>query len=169
MRLTSDFYLQDALIVGPKLVGKFLVRKFKNGKILKYQITEVEVYRGEEDTACHARFGKTKRSEILYKEGGLAYVYLCYGIHHLFNIVTSKKNDPQAVLIRAVEGFEGPGKLTKVLKINMSFNGLNLTTSKKIWIESDEKDYKYITDKRVGIDYACNHYKNIHWRFILKK
>ena len=169
MRLTLDFYLRDALIVGPELIGKFLVRKFDDGSIGKYQITEVEVYRGEEDTACHARFGKTNRNKPLYKEGGITYIYLCYRIHYLLNIVTNKRNNPQAILIRAIEGYNGPGKLTKALNITMDLNQINLITSDKLWIETDGLKYNYITAKRIGIDYATDYYKNIHWRFIKKK
>jgi DNA-3-methyladenine glycosylase len=157
------------LDVAPKLIGKLLVRKLDDGTILKYRITETEVYRGEEDTACHARFGKTKRSKPLYEQGGITYVYLCYGIHHLVNVVTGNKDEPQAVLIRTVEDYDGPGKLTKALNINMDLNGIDLSTSNKLWIEDDGLDIEYTTNKRVGIDYATDYYKNIDWRFILKK
>ena len=127
MKLDIDFYTQDVLEVAPKLVGKLLVRKLKDGQVLKFRITETEIYRGEEDTACHARFGKTERTKTLYEQGGRAYVYLCYGIHYLFNVVTGPKDYPQAVLIRGVEGYEGPGKLTKVLKIDGNLMGMILS------------------------------------------
>lgn len=168
MKLTKEFYEKDALEVAPLLIGKLLTRKI-NGNIIKQRITETEVYRGEEDTACHARFGKTKRSKPLYESGGISYVYLCYGIHYLFNVITGKEEHPQAVLIRAVENYNGPGKLTKALNITKELNEIDLTTSKEIWIEDDEFIAKYKTDKRVGIDYACDYYKNIKWRFIMKK
>jgi DNA-3-methyladenine glycosylase len=168
-RLDLDFYLQDALVVAPALLGKLLVRKTKKGKIIKLRITETEIYRGEEDTACHARFGKTKRNAPLYMRGGYTYVYLCYGIHYLFNVVTGKENEPQAVLIRGVEGFAGPGKLTKAMEIDKSINKVNLTTSKDIWIEDDGFKANYETSKRIGIDYATEPYKSIEWRFVIKK
>ena len=168
-RLTLDFYLQDVLDVAPKLIGKLLVRKLDDGTILKYRITETEIYRGEEDTACHARFGRTKRTKYLYETGGITYIYLCYGIHYLLNVVTGNIDEPQAVLIRAIENFDGPGKLTKALNINMDLNGIDLSTSNKLWIEDDGLDIEYTTNKRVGIDYATDYYKNIDWRFILKK
>ncbi len=168
-RLNLDFYLQDALKVAPQLIGKILVRKLNDGTLLKYRITETEVYRGEEDTACHARFGKTKRSKPLYEQGGITYIYLCYGIHHLLNVVTGKKDEPQGVLIRCIDKYDGPGKLTKALQINMSLNEIDLTSSNELWIEDDGYKCNYKTKKRVGIDYATDHYKTIKWRFVLKK
>ena len=168
-RLDSKFYMQDALVVAPQLLGKFLVRKLDDGSIIRYRITETEAYVGEEDSACHARFGKTKRTAILYEKGGYAYVYLCYGIHYLFNVVTGDEDNPQAILIRAVEGYEGPGKLTKALKIDKHLNGVDLTTSNQVWIEDDNFKTDYITKKRVGIDYASEPYKSIEWRFMTKK
>lgn len=166
--LTNDFYEQDVLKVAPNLIGKILVRKLSTGEIVRCKITETEAYRGEEDTACHARFGKTNRTKILYESGGHIYIYLCYGIHYLFNIVTGKKNQPQAVLIRGVEGFNGPGKLTKHLEINKTLNEYDICNSSEIWIEDDGKSYEYIQTKRVGIDYATEPYKSINWRYVIK-
>jgi DNA-3-methyladenine glycosylase len=168
-KLTSKFYTQDALTVAPLLIGKLLVRRLDNGELLKYRITETEAYCGEEDTACHAKAGKTNRTITLYEKGGHAYVYLCYGMHHLFNVVTGEKDKPQAVLIRAIEGYTGPGKLTKVMNITKKLNGIDLTISEYLWIEDDGYQADYITDKRVGIDYATEPYKSALWRFIIKK
>jgi DNA-3-methyladenine glycosylase len=168
-KLDLNFYTQDVLTVAPNLIGKVLVRKLGNGEIIRYRITETEAYRGEEDTACHARAGKTNRTSILYERGGHAYIYLCYGLHYLFNIVTGSSDIPQAALIRAVEGYNGPAKLTKVMDINKNLNGVDLITSDEIWIEDDGYKAKYIKDKRVGIDYASEPYKSIEWRFIMKK
>jgi DNA-3-methyladenine glycosylase len=167
-KLDLNFYTQDVLTVAPNLIGKVLVRKLGNGEIIRYRITETEAYRGEEDTACHARAGKTNRTSILYERGGHAYIYLCYGLHYLFNIVTGSSDIPQAALIRAVEGYNGPAKLTKVMDINKNLNGVDLTTSDEIWIEDDGYRAEYIRDKRVGIDYASEPYKSIEWRFIMK-
>ncbi len=166
-RLTSDFYNQSALILAPKVLGKLLCRDI-DGKIDKYRITETEAYYGEEDTACHASKGKTQRTKILYQKGGLAYVYLCYGIHSLLNVVTGKQDHPECVLIRGAGNFNGPGKLTKALQIDRAFNYENLIMSKKLWLEDDGFSYEYQTTPRVGIDYATEEYKNIHWRFQLK-
>ncbi|MDD2434983.1 MAG: DNA-3-methyladenine glycosylase [Bacilli bacterium] len=167
MKLDLDFYSQSALEIAPLLIGKLLVRNIDN-QIIKYRITETEIYYGEEDTACHARFGKTNRSKLLYEQGGISYVYLCYGIHYLFNVVTGPKNHPEAVLIRAIEGYNGPGKLTKALHITKDLNGIDLSTSDELWIEDDDYKTSYTTDKRVGIDYATEEYKNIKWRYIIK-
>jgi DNA-3-methyladenine glycosylase len=169
VKLDLKFYKQDVLIAAPLLVGKLLVRKLDNGEIVRYRITEVEAYRGEEDSACHARFGKTNRTSVLYEKGGHAYIYMCYGMHYLFNVVTGKEGAPQAALIRTVEGYNGPAKLTKAMNIDKNLNGIDLTTSDKLWIEDDGYKAKYTRDKRVGIDYATEPYKSIEWRFILKK
>lgn len=169
MKLDLNFYSNDVLEVAPLLIGKILVRKLDNGQVLRYRITETEAYRGEEDTACHARFGKTKRTSILYEQGGYAYVYLCYGIHYLFNVVTGPKDHPQAVLIRGIEGYDGPGKLTKRLEIDAEINGLDLVNSNELWIEDDGYKPKFKRTKRVGIDYATKEYRNKLWRFIMIK
>ena len=112
-----EFFRADALTLAPALVGKLLVRRFPDGSEKRLRITETEAYCGAEDTACHAHKGKTKRAGILWRDGGTIYVYLCYGMHEMLNIVSGSENDPQAVLIRCCEGFEGPGKLTKELGI----------------------------------------------------
>lgn len=168
MRLTEDFYKQHATELAPLLLGKLICRQIGN-KVIKCRITETECYFGENDTACHAHKGKTERTKIMYERGGKAYVYLCYGIHSLFNVVTGEKDFPEAVLIRGVEGFTGPGKLTKHLQIDRRLNGENLITSDKLWLEDDGFEVKYKTDKRVGIDYATEEYRNILWRFILEE
>ncbi len=168
-RLNKKIYTKSALELAPLLLGKILVRKFDDGKLLRKRITETEAYYGEEDSACHARVGKTNRTFILYGEGGHAYIYLCYGLHYLFNIVTGLKDHPEAVLIRGVEDYDGPAKLTKALDITKELNGVDLTTSNNIWIEDDGYQPDYITSKRVGIDYATEPYKSIEWRFIIKK
>jgi len=167
MRLTEDFYSQHATELAPLLLGKLICRRVGD-KVIKCRITETECYFGEADTACHAHKGKTERTKIMYESGGKAYVYLCYGIHSLFNVVTGNKDFPEAVLIRGVEGFSGPGKLTKYLQIDRALNGENLIFSDKLWIEDDGFKCKYKTDKRIGIDYATEEYRNILWRFIME-
>ena len=149
----------------------FRSRKFDDGEIHKYIITEVEAYCGEEDLACHASKGRTSRTEIMYHEGGHIYVYLIYGMYWMLNIVTGKTNNPQAVLLRGVELFDGPGKLTRHLRIDSSFYGENLNTSERIWIESDLKNptVNFHTCPRVGIDYSGEIWRNKPWRYILEK
>jgi DNA-3-methyladenine glycosylase len=168
-RLQKNFFTRDVLEVAPDLLGKYLVRRFDDESIQKYLITEVEAYRGEEDLACHASKGRTPRTEIMYHEGGHVYVYLIYGMYWMLNIVTEIEGNPQAVLIRGIEGFEGPGKLTKSLQIDKSFYGENLVLSERLWIESPEKstEIKIKTSPRIGIDYAGEIYKNKLWRYVL--
>ena len=166
-RLTQDFYEKSAIELAPEFLGKLLCRNI-GGEIFKYRITETECYCGEDDTACHAHKGKTLRTKIMYEKGGAAYVYLCYGIHFMFNIVTGEKGSPEAVLVRAAGGYNGPGKLTKALKINISLNAENLITSEKLWIEDDGAILDYYTSPRIGIDYAADKDKNIHWRYVAK-
>ena len=169
MKLKKDFFLNDVLEVAPNQLGKTLVRKFNDGTIKKYIITETEAYRGEEDLACHCSKGKTPRTSIMYKEGGKIYVYLIYGMYWMLNFVCFKEEIPQAVLIRGIVGFDGPGKLTKELQINKEFNGNDIAKTKEIWIEDNNKTAKYTTKPRVGIDYAGETWKNKLWRFIIEK
>lgn len=164
-RLDSDFYTRDVLDVAPDLIGKILVRRLPTGEELRYRITETEAYRGVEDTGCHAKAGKTKRTETLYMKGGHAYIYLCYGVHHLINAVTGQEEQPQAALIRGVEEYYGPGRLTKAMQITKELNAIDLTASDEIWIEDDGTLPDYVTGKRIGIDYADEYYRNIEWRF----
>ena len=105
---------------------------------------------------------------MLYEEGGIAYIYLCYGIHNLLNVVTGPRDFPQAVLIRAVEGFNGPGRLTRAMKIDRSLNGVSFLSSNRIWIEDDGAKPKFKATKRIGIDYATAEYRNKLWRFVIK-
>ncbi len=165
-KLTKDFFNRDVLEVAPDLLGKTIVRQFANGKTARFVISEVEAYRGEEDLACHARKGRTKRTEVMYMEGGHVYVYLIYGIHYMLNFVVAKVDNPQAVLIRGIHNVIGPGKVSKLLKIDKTFNKQNLFTSNSIWVENTGLEVKYKTDVRVGIDYAGNYWKNLPWRYI---
>lgn len=165
-RLKKEYFRQPATVLAPDLVGKLLCRKV-NGEILRYRITETECYYSEQDTACHASKGKTERTKVLYMQGGTAYVYLCYGMHSLFNVVTGEEGFPEAVLIRGVEGFNGPGKLTKAMGIDRSLNEIDMTVSDELWLEDDGMKPAYRTAKRVGIDYAEEKDRNILWRYIM--
>lgn len=164
MRLGEAFFRRECLAVSRDLVGKVLVH---NGQRLR--ICETEAYCGESDTACHAHKGRTKRTEVLYAEAGTVYIYLCYGMHWLLNIVTGEAEDPQAVLIRACVGAEGPGKLTKQLGITGSLNRGSVLTSDTLWIEDDGFLCSIETDKRVGIGYASQEDQEKPWRYKLKK
>ena len=166
-RIDEKLYLLNALELAPLLLGKLLCVK-KGNKVTALRITETEAYFGEEDTACHAHKGRTQRTEILYSKGGKVYVYLCYGIHSLMNIISGEENHPEGVLIRGVEGYNGPGKLTKHLGIDRSFNNLSAIDSDVIWIADDGYEAKEIySTPRIGIDYATEEYRYKPWRFYI--
>jgi DNA-3-methyladenine glycosylase len=166
-RVDQLFFRQDVLTLAPALLGMKLVCLSKNGKKSYYIITETEAYKGEEDLACHASKGRTTRTEVMYREGGLLYIYLIYGMHWMLNIVTGEKGDPQAVLIRSVEGISGPGRVTKALGIDRSFNAEDLATSPRIWIERGLSSPVYTSAPRIGIDFAGPVWKLKPWRFLL--
>lgn len=172
MRLTKEFYSQPADKLSALLLGKVICRNI-DGNILKYKITETECYMGENDTACHAHKGKTKRNEIMFERGGFVYVYLCYGIHYMLNIVSGEKNRPEAVLIRKIISLDGasangPGLVTKALKIDKTFNGEDLTSSERLCLEDHGFHQEIFTGKRIGIDYAAEKDRERLWRFYSK-
>jgi len=165
LRLNRDFYSRDVLIVAPALLGKTLVN-CQAGIPQYYIIIEAEAYRGEEDQASHARFGRTARNSIMYEQGGLLYIYLIYGIHWMLNIVTGPVGSPQAILLRGLKRLPGPGVLTKGLGIDKSYHGEDLVTSGRIWIEDSDEKPAIIQKPRVGINYAGEPWKSHAWRFI---
>lgn len=170
--------------VAPKLLGKALYTRV-DGKLSGGMIVEVEAYCGKRDRACHAFFGKTERNKIMFERGGLAYVYLCYGLHRLFNIVTGPPDDPSAVLVRAIEPLHGvdtmlerrnfsragpnltngPGKLSQALGIEMGHYGRPLI-GEEVWLEEHVKIKKnqILSGPRIGIDYAGED-RHLPWRF----
>ncbi len=158
--LPYEFYHRPCLEVAPDLVGKVLVH---NGQRLR--ISETEAYCGENDTACHAHKGRTKRTEVLYADAGTVYIYLCYGMHWMLNIITGDKEDPQGVLIRACAEAPGPGMLTKKLGITGALNRSSAVNAPTLWIEDDGFRCQILTDKRVGIGYAAPEDRDRLWRF----
>ena len=162
-RLPYEFYHRPCPEVARDLVGKVLVHRGQ-----RLRISETEAYWGEADTACHAHKGRTKRTEVMYMDAGTVYVYLCYGIHWLLNIVTGGVDDPQAVLIRACVDAEGPGKLTKRLGITGDLNRQSVLSS-DLWIEDDGFLCDVVTDKRVGIGYASQEDQDRLWRFKMNR
>jgi len=177
MKVPPDFYVrEDVVQISRELLGKVLCTKL-NGQVTKAIITETEAYAGVTDKASHAYGGRrTPRTEPLYAHGGIAYVYLCYGIHHLFNVVTNTTGIPHAVLIRAGSVFEGdelmhkrrnkkhgdksllkgPGSLSQALGITTDLTGTNLL-GEQIWIEDHKISVaaeEIAAGPRVGIDYA---------------
>lgn len=188
MKLDQNFYRQkDVVKIARELIGKFLFTRVNN-TITSGKIVETEAYSWKE-RGCHAFGAKlTGRTSVMFEEGGRSYVYLCYGMHNLFNIVTNVKGVAEAVLIRALEPSEGidvmqsrrgstialrhltsgPGKLTKSMGIDRTWNGKVLTES-EIWVEdAGTVPAKLIeVSKRIGIDYAGDDAK-LPWRFSFK-
>ena len=168
MMLDRKYFERPATELAPDLIGKYLCRRTEDG-VIRARIVETECYFGEEDTACHAHKGRTERTKVMYEAGGVTYVYLCYGIHSLLNIVTGAKDHPEAVLIRGVEGAVGPGRATKFMKITTADNALPLCEESGIWIEdSGEKKPKIARTARIGIDYATKADRERKWRFVVK-
>lgn len=159
--LPRKFYARNTVKVAKELVGKYLVVKGR-----AYKITETEAYCGPKDQACHGSWRQRKSCKNLWGPPGHLYVYLTYGIHYLLNIVTEKNNYPAAVLIRAVEGISGPGRLTKLLKINKSFDGLDITKG-DFYIANSSSKPRFLAAPRVGVAYAGVWAKK-PWRFTVQ-
>lgn len=190
LKLPLSYYLNpDVLFLAKDLLGKVLFTEI-DGSVTAGIIVETEAYFGIVDKASHAYGGRrTDRTETLYSKGGISYVYLCYGIHHLFNIVTSSEGEPHAVLIRAIEPLtgkeimesrrnmpadkaaisSGPGSAAKALGIDRSFNKKNLNEN-EIWIEDHGIRYapeEIIAGPRIGVAYAQED-ALLPWRFYIK-
>lgn len=168
MRIDNSFYLQNAEIAAPALLGKLICLR-RDGEILRMRICETECYMGVSDTGCHASRGKTERNSALWLPGGFSYVYLCYGMYNMFNVITGEENDPQGVLIRGVEGYDGPGKFTRFAGLDRSYNRIDMRSSETLWIEDDGYEPSFTVAPRVGIDYAERDDRERLWRFIAQK
>ena len=195
MIISKEFYNRSALEVAQDLLGKVLVREV-DGKILKGKIVETEAYIGAIDKACHAYNGRrTKRTEILYEDAGVSYIYFIYGLYHCFNVVTNKKDVAEAVLIRAIEPINeldyisnirynkkydeltkaqsknltnGPSKLCLAYLLNKDLNAVKLYEKGAVYITDDNNEtFEIVESKRIGIDYA-EEAKDFLWRFYIK-
>lgn len=166
-RLTTDFFRRDTLTVARELLGKSLVRVFNTGETRCYRITETEAYCGQEDLACHASKGITKRTQVMFEPGGRIYVYLIYGQYWLLNFVTGEVGDGSAVLIRGVQGFDGPGRVGRELQLDRSFYGEDLALSSRLWLEDTSLAVDFAASPRVGIHYAGKPWVDLEWRFKL--
>jgi DNA-3-methyladenine glycosylase len=189
-KLSASFYQQtDVVKIARELIGKILVTKWE-GSVTAGRIVETEAYNGIGDKASHAFGGRrTNRNEIMYARAGVAYVYLCYGLHHLFNVVTNTKEVPHAVLVRALEPLQGidymlkrtgkkkpdktitkgPGNLSKSMGISTSQNGFSLLGS-ELFIAADGFLYPetaIAASPRIGVDYAGEDAK-LPYRFFVK-
>jgi len=164
-----QFFKRGTVTLAKSLIGKWIVTNI-NGEDVKAQICETEAYLGINDSACHTYKGKrTERVEPMWQCGGTIYIYLCYGLHYLLNIVSCDVGVPEAVLIRGVVGANGPAKATKLLNINKSLNGQSIVNNPKICIMDDGGKYKFTTASRIGIDYALPKDRDAKLRFILKQ
>ena len=163
----AEFQGRDTVALARSLLGKILVRTTLRGRE-EYPITEVEAYDGERDLACHASKGRTRRTEVMYTAGGIWYVYLCYGIHQMLNLVVGPENYPAAVLIRGAGSVIGPGRLTKQLQIDQRLNGLGAQPKTGLHLEDDGIEVlpRLITaSPRIGVAYAGPRWANKPWRF----
>lgn len=191
LKLPFAYYRnKDVIFLSKDLLGKYLMTKIGSEEITGGMIVETEAYNGINDKASHAYSNRrTKRNEMMYAKGGVSYVYVCYGIHCLFNIVTGNVNDPQAILVRAIKpiiGFasimrrrkkdkisysiaSGPGILCQSLGIRLKHNGIPLDGS-QIWVEDRKNKIateNIIASSRVGVDYAEED-ALLPWRFRIK-
>lgn len=188
-KLPRKFYTRDVLTVAKELIGKVLVKKEKN-EILAGRIIEVEAYDGKVDRAAHTFIGKTRRNEVMFREGGYLYVYFSYGVHYCCNVVTGKENHGTAILIRAIEPIQGistmikrrfgrelknekeiynltsgPGKVCKAFGINKEHYGIDLTQDKIFLLDAPKlKSNKIGVSKRIGISKSVD----LPWRFFEK-
>jgi DNA-3-methyladenine glycosylase len=166
-RLSKEFFMRDVLDVAPEMLGKNMAIRLPDGTTGRFRVTDVEAYRGVEDKACHAFKGRTARTEIMFHDGGRIYVYLVYGMYWMLNVVTGPENVPQAVLIRGVENYSGPGRLTKSFGIDRTFYGEDLDISDRIWFEDVGVIPVIKTGPRIGVDYAGEFWKTRLWRYYL--
>ena len=154
--LKREFFNRPTLDVAHDLLGKFLVRRIGK-KTVAAMIIETEAYDGRKDRASHAHRGETKRNAPMFGNAGRWYVYFTYGMHWMLNAATGPKGYPAAVLIRAIEGFDGPAKLTKALRVTGSQNNKNIVRATGLWIEDRGAiipDSQVQKLPRVGVDYA---------------
>jgi len=166
MKLSRDFFMGDSMEVARELVGAYLCRVMPDGRIIRARIVELELYTMDE-RGCHAYNGCTVRNDAMFMAGGHAYVYLCYGLHNMLNIVLGPCGYAAAVLVRALEmtGAAGPGKLTRILGITRSDNKMDLCASNApMWLDAAESRPKIVTGPRIGIDYAGDD-ASLPWRF----
>lgn len=153
--LGPEWFARDAEGVARDLLGAQLCVRGDAG-VRRAQVTEVEAYVGAHDRACHAHKGRTARTEVMFGPAGVWYVYLCYGVHRLANIVTGAPDEPAAVLLRGVGEWTGPGRLTRALAVTGAFNGCPATPKTGLWFEvgSTVPETEVERGPRVGIDYA---------------
>ena len=168
--LGKDFFNRSVLDVASDMLGLCLCKKDAGGQITRMIINETEAYDGEKDLACHASKGKTPRNEVMYGSAGVIYLYLCYGMHWLLNIVCREEGYPAAVLIRGTLDVSGPGRLTKKLGINGELNRKTANFETGLWFEkSDLKKITIEKGPRIGVDFAGKYWAEKPYRFWFSK
>ncbi len=170
--LPTTFFQDSAIAVAQNLLGKELVRKYPNGEITSLIINEVEAYDGKADLANHAAKTRTPRNEIMFALGGYFYIYLCYGVHLMLNVVCDRPEYPAAVLIRGAGKIDGPGKLTKFLQIEKSLNGKTPTPENHLWFQETGIKIarsQIITTPRIGISQHAEAWREKPLRFLWKR
>ena len=171
--LPRKWFLRDTLEIARELIGQTLCRRMPDGRVARLVIHETDAYDGPEDLACHAHSNRrTKRTAVMFERGGLNYIYLCYGVHWLFNIVTGPADYPAAVLIRGAGSYDGPGKLTRGIFLEGSLNKQTLSRKNGLWVEAASDppipDNLIRRTPRIGIDYAGPHWSQVPYRFLLE-
>lgn len=167
--LRVPFLNRPAPIVARDLLGKFLVRRH-GGREVAAMITETEAYEGPNDKASHASRGKTARNAVMFGPPGVWYVYFTYGMHWMLNVVTGAEGYPAAVLIRGVEGVNGPARLTKLFSIDKKFNGVFAVPKNNLWIEDRGvriPKNRIRSSPRIGVAYAGPYWSRKKYRFYL--
>lgn len=167
MVLGSDFFARNTLTITRDLLGCQLCRQLPDGTVLRWPLVEVEAYDGPHDLACHASKGRTKRTDVMFGPPGIFYVYLCYGVHWMLNVVTGPVDYPAAVLIRGAGPATGPGRLTKAMQIDQAFNRLPATVSSGLWFERGPEipDTEIQNSPRIGIGYAPEPWLSAPYRY----
>ncbi|HCR37061.1 MAG TPA: 3-methyladenine DNA glycosylase [Opitutae bacterium] len=169
--LEADFFNRPTLKVARELLGKHLVCKDIKGEVRVARIVELESYDGFEDQASHAHRGQTPRNAVMFGPAGVWYVYLCYGVHWMLNIVTGPKDYPAAILIRGLEGVVGPGRLTRAYGIDKRFDCKPALPQSSLWLEDRGEpvpESGFERTPRIGVDYAGPVWARKPYRFVIK-
>ena len=164
--IDEEFFNRPVLKVAREMLGLCLCKRDAQGEITRMIVNETEAYDGENDLACHASKGRTPRNEVMYGPAGVIYLYLCYGMHWLLNIVCREEGYPAAVLLRGTTGVSGPGRLTKKLGIAGELNRKAASVENGLWFEKCEfGKFDIKAGHRVGVDYAGKYWAAKPYRF----